>query len=211
MKTEGNAQTNQSAAAAESAGDAPLTAEAPPSPQEPGSEELMATESVTVKSSELEDLKADAAKAAEYWDKLVRTAADFENYKKRAARERQDAVKYANEGLLEKLIPVLDAFEMALTAASPANAAPADALQSFQTGINLIYQQLKRALTEAGLEEIDARNQPFDPKVHEAVSQQETAAVPEGQVLQQIRKGYKLRDRLVRPAGVVVAKAPGAN
>jgi molecular chaperone GrpE len=178
---------------------------------DPGSEALVEAESVTVKASELEDLKAEAAKAKEHWDKLVRIAADFENYKKRAARERQDAVKYANEALVEKLIPVLDAFEMAMTAATPANAALADAVQSFQAGVNLIYQQLKRALTDAGLEEIDARHQPFDPNVHEAVAQQETAEAPEGQVVQQMRKGYKLRDRLVRPAGVVVAKAPGVK
>lgn len=210
MKTEGNVQTNEPAASAEAAEGASITAGAPLSAQDPGSEELVEAESVTVKASELEDLKAEAAKAKEYWDKLVRIAADFENYKKRAARERLDAVKYANEALVEKLIPVLDAFEMAMTAATPANAAPADAVQSFQAGVNMIYQQLKRALTDAGLEEIDARNQPFDPNVHEAVAQQETAEAPEGQVVQQMRKGYKLRDRLVRPAGVVVAKAPEA-
>ena len=210
MKTQENVQTNEPAASAESAGGAPITTGAPPLAHDPGSEALVEAESVTVKASELEDLKAEAAKAKEHWDKLVRTAADFENYKKRAARERQDAVKYANQALVEKLIPVLDAFEMAMTAATPAIAAPADAMQSFQAGVNMIYQQLRRALTDAGLEEIDARNQPFDPNVHEAVAQQETAEVPEGQVVQQMRKGYKLRDRLVRPAGVVVAKAPGA-
>ena len=73
----------------------------------------------------------------------------------------------------------------------------------------MILQQLKSALAEAGLEEIDAAGKTFDPNLHEAVSQQETTSVPEGQVVQQLRKGYKLRERLLRPATVVVAKAPG--
>src|SRR5678815_4290772 len=126
----------------------------------------------------------------------------LENYKKRAARERQEAIRFANENLIEKLIPVLDNFEMALAATAGQDAS----LQSVQTGISMIYQQLKNVLTEAGLEEIDASNKTFDPNWHEAVSQQPSQEVAEGQVLQQLRKGYKLRDRLLRPAGVVVAK-----
>ena len=156
---------------------------------------------------EMDDLRAQAEKATEHWDKLLRTTADFENFKKRAARERSDAMKFANESLLQKLIPVLDNFEMALTAATGAGTSSA---QSLQTGINMIYQQLRNTLQEAGLEEIEAANKPFDPNFHEAVSQQETADVPEGQVVQQLRKGYKLRERLLRPATVVVAKKPAA-
>jgi molecular chaperone GrpE len=76
--------------------------------------------------------------------------------------------------------------------------------------VTMIHQQLRKVLQEAGLEEVDATGKPFDPNLHEAVSQQETADVPEGQVLQQLRMGYKLRDRLVRPATVVVAKKPAA-
>ena len=74
----------------------------------------------------------------------------------------------------------------------------------------MVYNQLKSALADAGLEEIDARGKVFDPNLHEAVSQQESAEVPEGEVIQQIRKGYKFRNRLVRPAGVIVAKKPAA-
>jgi molecular chaperone GrpE len=154
---------------------------------------------------DIETLKAEAAKAKEYWDKLLRTAADFENYKKRATRERQDAVKFANEGIIGTLLPILDNFDMALTAMGSAQDA---AIQSLQSGVAMIHQQLKKALADAGLEEIDATNQPFDPNLHEAVSQQESASVPDGHVLQQLRKGYKLRDRLLRPASVVVAKKP---
>lgn len=150
----------------------------------------------------------EATKAKEYWDKLLRTTADFDNFKKRAARERQDAVKYANEGILGALIPVLDNFDMAMAAATGAQD---KTVQSLQEGVSMIHQQLKKAMSDAGLEEIDAANQPFDPNFHEAVSQQESSDVPEGHVLQQLRKGYKLRDRLLRPATVVVAKKPSAK
>jgi molecular chaperone GrpE len=155
---------------------------------------------------ELQELETQAAKATEYWEQLLRTAADLENYKKRAAREKQDAIRYANESLLTKLIPVLDNFEMAAAAVSNTQGGASDSLQQ---GVSMIQQQLKQTLTEAGLEEINAAGQPFDPNCHEAVSQQETKEVPEGHVLQQLRKGYKLRDRLLRPATVIVAKAPG--
>jgi molecular chaperone GrpE len=154
----------------------------------------------------LEQLKDRASKAGEYWERLLRQTADFDNYKKRAARERQEAVKYANESLLQKLIPILDTFEMALAAP----AADSAAAQSLQTGITMVRNQLKSTLAEAGLEEVDATNKTFDPNWHEAVSQKETDEVPEGQVFQQLRKGYKLRDRLIRPASVVVAKKPAA-
>jgi len=152
---------------------------------------------------EVEQLKTQAAKAEENWDRFLRLTADFDNYKKRAARERQDAVSFANENLLVKLLPVVDAFEMAL-AAAPAN----PAAQSLQAGIVMISNQIKSILAEAGLEEIDANGKPFDPTLHEAVSEQETSDAPEGQVVRQIRKGYKFRNRLIRPAGVVVAKKP---
>ena len=156
---------------------------------------------------QIEELKQKAAKADEHWDRLLRTTADLENFKKRAARERQEAIKFANASLLEKLIPALDNFDMALAAA---NNAETHAMESLKTGIAMIYNQLKAALADTGLEEIDATNQPFDPNLHEAVSHQESADVPEGQVLQQLRKGYKLRERLIRPATVVVARKPDA-
>ena len=157
---------------------------------------------------QLEDLKQRAAKADEHWDRLLRTLADFDNYKKRAAREKQETAKFANEGLLQKLIPVLDSLDMALAAAS--QAAPGQALESMQTGINLVCQQLKATLGEFGLEEVDAAGARFDPNLHEAVSQRETSEAPEGQVVQQLRKGYRLRERLLRPATVIIAKHPAA-
>jgi molecular chaperone GrpE len=159
---------------------------------------------------QLEALKARAAKADEYWDRLLRTAADLENFKKRAARERIEAAQSASAALIQKLLPVLDHFEMAQAVAQTAEV-PQSGIASLQAGVALIQQQLKSALAESGLEEIDASGKPFDPTWHEAVSQQETADVPEGHVVQQLRKGYKLRDRLLRPATVIVAKKPAAN
>jgi molecular chaperone GrpE len=156
---------------------------------------------------EIGELQTQAAKAKEHWDQLVRTAADFENYKKRAAREKQDAIKYANESLLQKLVTVLDNFDMAVAAA--ANSTDSTA-KSLQTGVNMILSQFRNVLTESGLEEIDALNKTFDPNFHEAISQEDRADVPEGQVVQQVRKGYKLRDRLLRPASVVVSRKPSA-
>ena len=158
----------------------------------------------------IQELQAQAAKADEYRNQLLRTAADLDNYKKRAAREKQEAIKFANESLLGKLIPVLDNFDMALAAVSNAQdgTAQAASTDSLQQGVSMIQQQLRQVLAEAGLEEINAAGKPFDPNYHEAVSQQESADVPEGHVLQQLRKGFKLRERLLRPATVVVAKAP---
>jgi molecular chaperone GrpE len=169
------------------------------------SEDPISAAGLTVSLEELKHLKEQAAKAAEHWERLLRTTADFDNFKKRAARERAESAKYANESLLQKLIPVLDNFEMALNASSQA---PEANVESLTAGIQMIYQQLKGSLAEAGLEEIDASGQIFDPNFHEAVSQRDTEGVPEGQVVQQLRKGYKLRDRLLRPAAVVVAKSP---
>jgi len=154
---------------------------------------------------QIEDLKARAAKADEHWDRLLRTTADFDNFKKRAAREKVEATQYANGALLQKLLPALDNFEMALAAAQTAQG---DKLAALQSGVAMIHQKLKGALTEAGLEEIDALGQRFDPAVHEAVSQQESAEVAEDHIAQQLRKGYKFKDRLLRPATVIVAKKP---
>jgi molecular chaperone GrpE len=169
-------------------------------------EAVMPLEPGTMTAGQLEELQSRAAKADDNWERLLRTTADFENFKKRAARERQDAIRYANEGLLQKLITVLDSFDMALAATQ---SGPADG-QSLQAGIAMTQQQLRNVLAEAGLEEVDASGKPFDPNLHEAVSQQETDAVPEGHVIQQLRKGYKLRERLLRPASVVVAKMPAS-
>jgi molecular chaperone GrpE len=179
----------------------------PAAPEPPAAPEAAQTlpAAVTLSAEQIEDLKQRAAKADENWDRFLRHAADFENYKKRAVRERQEAIGTANEALLQRLLPTLDAFEMALAAALPDPAS-----QALRTGIVMVSSQLKSTLAEAGLEEIDATDKVFDPAFHQAVSQQETAEVPEGHVVRQVRKGYKFRSRLLRPAGVIVAKKPVA-
>jgi len=180
---------------------------APVAPPVEITEPLVPVESATISPEQLDELKQRATKADENWERLLRTTADFDNFKKRAAREKQDAIKFANESLLMKLIPILDTFDMALAAAQNTQAQGA---QSLQAGVNMMLQQLKSILVDAGLEEVDAAGKPFDPNFHEAVSQKETAEVPEGQVVQQLRKGYKLRERLLRPASVIVAKHPAS-
>jgi len=169
---------------------------------------LAATEPVVVAEltpEQIEELKTRAARADENWERLLRVTADFENFKKRAARERIESAHFAAAALIEKLLPVLDHIEMAQAAAQTAKG---DKLASLETGVAMIQQQLKTVLAETGLEEIDAAGKPFDPALHEAVSQQETAKIPEGHVSQQLRKGYKLKERLLRAATVVVAKKP---
>ena len=140
---------------------------------------------------------------AELNERIVRLTADFDNFRKRAQRDKDEARQFANQGLLEKLLPVLDNFEMALTAVK-------DADSSVRDGVQMILDQLLSVLKESGVEPVDALGQPFDPNLHEALSQEETTDAEEGTVVQQVQCGYKLNDRLVRPARVVVAKAPGA-
>ena len=144
-----------------------------------------------------------AAQVAELKDRLLRGQAEWDNSRKRILKEKEDAVRYAGEALMERLLPVLDNFEMGLQAAKTATDAKAIA-----QGFEMALAQLQQVLREAGVEPIDAVGHPFDPHRHEALGNQESTEHPEGQVLSQIRKGYKLKDRLLRPASVFVAKAP---
>ena len=134
--------------------------------------------------------------------------AETDNLRKRLAKEKQDAIRYANESLIEQLLPTMDSFDMAMMAV---NSADETSIDSLKTGIEMVRTQLKRTLEVVGLTEIDATGQDFDPTLHEAMSRKETDEAEEGAILEQIRKGYKLKDRLVRPASVVVATAPGEN
>jgi len=157
---------------------------------------------------QLAQLKVQAAKAQDNWDRFLRLNADFDNFKKRTAKDRLEAIKFANEDLIERLLPVLDNFEAALAVG---NTAEAGSMDSLLTGVKMILGQLKSVVKDAGLEEIEAEGKPFDPVVHEALSQEPSDDVAEGHVLRQMRKGYKLRDRLVRPASVVVSGRPESD
>jgi molecular chaperone GrpE len=154
--------------------------------------------------AEIEKLKADAAQAAEWKDKCLRTAADFDNFRKRAAREKIETSKYATQQLLSRLLPTMDSFEAALQHADPA--AGSAAVQSLIDGLKMTLAQLHGVLREAGVEVVNAEGQHFDPQWHEAVQHVESHDHPAGKVIQQLRKGYKLSDRLLRPATVVVSK-----
>ncbi len=206
-KTDAENTAKKSPGTAPVDGAPPASAPVEAAPEAEAAEPLAPIEVATISPEQLEELKQRAAKADEHWDRLLRTTADFDNFRKRAAREKVEAVRFANEGLIAKLLPVLDSFEMALSAAQNAGD---EAGKSLQAGVTMIYQQLRAVLQEAGVEEVDATGKMFDPNLHEAVSQQESAEIPEGQVMQQLRKGYKLRERLLRPATVIVAKAPSA-
>jgi molecular chaperone GrpE len=140
-------------------------------------------------------------------DLALRSQADFENFRKRAAREKEDAVKYSNASFLERLIPIFDNFELGLAAArTGAENSP------ILAGMDMVAKQLNDFLLASGVEPVNGEGQPFDPNLHEAVAQEESADVEEGIVIRQLRKGYKLRDRLLRPATVVVSKgAPAAE
>jgi molecular chaperone GrpE len=155
---------------------------------------------------EVNELRQQAAKAEEFYDRLQRQVAEADNLRKRLAKEKQDAVRYANESLIEQLLPTMDSFEMAMSAVRNADDSTIDSLK---TGIEMVHTQLKRTLEEVGLVEIDAAGKAFDPSQHEAVSRKKTDEADEGTVIEQTRKGYRLRDRLLRAASVVVAAPSG--
>lgn len=144
------------------------------------------------------ELEADVAK----WKELsLRTAAEMENLRKRTAREREEAIRYSNQRLLEELLPVIDNFEMGMQAASQ------DTTSMIYIGMDMVRKQLYEFLSSQGVEEIPVTGN-FDPNLHEAVAQEDCAAGEEGRILRITRRGYKLRDRLLRPASVVVSKLP---
>lgn len=155
-----------------------------------------------VRSSTLQSLQDAGRELAETRDQMLRLRADFDNFRKRLQKDKDDAVRFANESLIGDLLPILDNFELGLKAAASA----ADA-QGILQGMTMVKSQLERLLTDYGVQPIDALHQPFDPHLHEAVGQQPSADHPEGTVLAQHRRGYRLHDRLLRPATVVVAQA----
>ena len=154
---------------------------------------------------------ADAPAAAEaqpspeavLQDRVLRLQADFENYRKRMDREKKDWIAFASEKLVLELLPVLDHFELGL-ADSAKNGAPA----AFIDGFQLVCNQLRAALEKAGVQAIDAEGAAFDPHLHEAITQLPSADVPADHVVAQTRRGYKLGDKLLRAAQVVVSSGP---
>ncbi|MCB1097679.1 MAG: nucleotide exchange factor GrpE [Verrucomicrobiae bacterium] len=150
----------------------------------------------------LEPLAAAQQEALTWKDVALRTKAELENYRKRMARERADTARYANADLLQSLLPILDNFEFGLMAAK------AEEGSSIYLGMSMVLKQIEDFLSEQGVETIPAVGQPFDPNVHDAVAQESSDEVPDGHVVAQVRRGYKLHERLLRPAGVRVSTGP---
>lgn len=169
------------------------TSEAPPS-QEPQTEAA---------AEPIDPLEAAKAEVAKLRDQLLRTAADFDNFRKRSRRELADMEKRAREDLIKDLLPVFDNLERAT-----AHAETATDVKALSDGIGLVMRQFLDTLSKIGVERITSQGQMFDPTFHEAVQQVETTEHPPGTVIHEVQAGYKQGDKLVRPAVVVVAKAP---
>lgn len=167
-----------------------------PSGEDAGSEtvETGASEQVE-KDGELEKLRAQNR---ELLDRMARMQAEFENARRRAAKELRDYKEYALTDAIRNLLPVLDSFDRALSSKATG--------ENFRAGMELIDRQFHDALTKLGVEEIAAEGKPFDPTQHEAVEMVETDEVPDNHVFQVLQNGYKLKDRLLRPAMVRVGR-----
>ena len=172
-------------------------------PASTGSGSPSAAAAPGVERSEADDpmagLQADLDR---FRDLALRSQADFENYKKRSAREKEEAIKYANSSLLERLVAIIDNFELGLEAAR------GESKQSpIYSGMTLVLKQLNDFLAENGLLPIEAEGKKFDPNLHEAIAH-EPSQLPEGTIIRQTRRGYRFKDRLLRPSSVVVSSGP---
>jgi molecular chaperone GrpE len=147
--------------------------------------------------TELQRLKAERDLLL---DRLARAQAEFENARRRASKEQQEFRDYAAADAIKVLLPILDSFERAVQVKSEAG--------DFRSGVELIYKQLQDALAKLGVRAIPAKGEPFDPHVHEAIEMVETSDAADHEVLEELQRGYKLKDRLLRPAMVKVAKNP---
>src|SRR5712671_7602383 len=148
--------------------------------------------------SETEKLRAERDALL---DRLARLQAEFDNARKRAIREQQEFREYAAADVIKNFLPMLDSFERALKAGGDAG--------DFRNGIELIYRQFQDALQKAGVQPIVALGQAFDPRIHEAIEMVDRTDVPDHQVVEELQRGYKYKDRLLRPAMVRVARNSG--
>lgn len=152
-------------------------------------------------------LEAAQQDAQANYDRLLRTSAEFENYRKRSARELQDFRKYANETLLKELLSVVDNLELAIKSAREEGSGK----ESLVNGIDLTLKEILRVLNKFGVQAVEALNQPFDPVFHQAMVGEESDKHPKNTVIQELQKGYTLHDRLLRPSMVVVATPKAAG
>ncbi len=146
-------------------------------------------------------LEKAQAEAAQHRDRWMRLAAEFDNYKRRSARQFGELVQFANERLVTQLLPVLDNFERALN-----HEGDDETLESFQKGVEMIFGQLHDVLEGEGLNPFDSVGKPFDPNIHDAIMQMESEEHESGTVMEEVQKGYTLGDRVLRHTKVVVSK-----
>jgi len=176
--------------------------------QKNGEAEELLNDELDVVEDDLEALKEEIGKKEsenkELKDKLLRTLADFDNYKKRISKEKEDLLKFGNESLVLELLPVLDCFDHAITAAKKSND------ENIIQGVWLVKKQMIDSLAKLGVKEIEAIDKPYDPHFHEAMSKQESDK-PENTVLIELRKGYTLNGKLIRPSMVIVSAGKGGK
>jgi len=160
---------------------------------------------VSLKEVEYLKLQEEANKAKEYWDRILRLQADFENTRKRLEKEKQDFLKFANEGIIQELLNVLDDLERTLELAQTKH----QDLPAFLKGVEMILAHLYELLKDNGVRPIEAQGKIFDPNLHEALMQVENKDVREHTILEELQKGYLLNDRVIRTAKVKVSKKTG--
>lgn len=165
--------------------------------QETTSEKDSTQTEIAPETSEIDSIKAELIAAQ---DRNLRLMAEFDNFRRRTAKEQLDLIETANAKLLEKLSEVLDNFERAFAAENKAND-----LEAFEKGMQLIHTQFAKTLTDAGLEQIDPVGQEFDPNCQEALMQQPSEEIPEGHVVTVFQKGYRLKGKILKTAKVIVS------
>ncbi len=205
---DGDATTEAPAGATTAADDPPAeptpTAGPPAEPERPRTLE----QALDMIDDLREQLLAKTDEATETYDRLLRERAELENFKKRMHREKVEALRYATEPLLRDLLPVVDNIELAIQAAKAAGDQPgARQIEALLTGVEMVLHQFTEVLERHGVNRVSSVGEPFDPSRHEAVAHVESDEAAPGAVLEQYRAGYRLHDRLLRPAQVSVAKA----
>ena len=151
-----------------------------------------------------ESLAAAQVEASANRDRYLRAAADLDNYRRRAAREKEEIRQFACEKLITALLPIMDSLALASNSARTPNANPSALME----GVNMVLTQLRTTLAEQGLVELTPTGERFDPHQHEAISHQNDPSVPEGNIISVVRSGYTLNTRLLRPASVIISTGP---
>ena len=170
-------------------------------PAAAGGEESASSPSRPAEVSAISDIEKIKAERDALLDRLARLQAEFDNARKRAAREQQEFREFAAADVIKNFLPVLDSFERAIKAGGGSS--------EFRNGIELIYRQFQDALQKIGVQPVLSVGQAFDPRVHEAIEMVDSTAVPDHHVLDELQRGYKYKDRLLRPAMVRVARNSG--